>query len=424
MIRTTEFQFASLWGLLLAVALPLAFTVLWLAEKRFRKARTGARPLTEPLGTVRAQAALLVLGLMSLAGGLLTCFWVLVATVEEPFESFIFRIGLGLLGAVVLLASFAVLARRRHSPVLLMSSLAPLKAVRGGRPGILRYLVPLLRLLAIALVILAVARPQVATTEADVFTEGMDIVMVLDVSTSMRAVDFAPPNRPRKRMSRIEGAKAVISSFIKQRTDDRLGLVVFAADAFTQSPLTLDYSILHTVLQSVKTGVIEDGTAIGNAIVVAINRMRESETKSKVIILLTDGDDNASKIAPVQAAEIAAREGIRVFPILVGKGGLVPYPVGKGVFGRMQYRKVEIRTDPALLKEIAKIAKGKFYRAVDQAKLEKDFQDILDQMEKTRLMDPGRYTRHTEVFQLALLPALLALLLELVLRWTRLRRFP
>jgi Ca-activated chloride channel family protein len=264
----------------------------------------------------------------------------------------------------------------------------------------------------------------VATTEADVFAEGMDIVITQDVSTSMNAVDFAPPDSPDNKLARIDGAKSVIARFIQQRQDDRLGLVVFASEAYTQTPLTLDYSILQSVLASVKTGVLEDGTAIGNAIMVSVNRLRESEAKSKVIILLTDGDDNASKIAPLQAAEIAAEQNIRIFPILVGKGGLVPFPVGPNLFGRMQYRNVEIRTNPELLKNIASISKGKFYRSVDQKALEEDFQDILDQMEKTRLMDPGRFTRHTEVFQLLLLPALLALLLELALGWTLYRRFP
>ncbi|MBN2497115.1 MAG: VWA domain-containing protein [Deltaproteobacteria bacterium] len=361
---------------------------------------------------------------MALLGGSAACFWVLLGTDAVLYDEPLFLLGLALLVLVVLLASVSVWIRRRHVPVFVLPSLAPLKAVRAGRPTWLRYAVPLLRISALLLIVAAVARPQVATTEADVFTEGMDIVLTLDVSTSMRAVDFAPPSRRQTRTSRIKGAKEVISRFIQQRSDDRLGLVVFAAEAFTQSPLTLDYSILHNVLQSIKTGVIEDGTAIGNAIMVSVNRLRESEAKSKVIILLTDGDDNASKISPVQAAEIAAGEKIRIFPILVGKGGLVDYPVGKGIFGRTQYRKVEIRTNPELLKRIADIADGKFYRAVDQSKLEKDFQDILDQMEKSRLMDPGRFTRHAEVYQLALLPALLALLLELAMRWTGLRRFP
>jgi Ca-activated chloride channel family protein len=203
-----------------------------------------------------------------------------------------------------------------------------------------------------------------------------------------------------------------------------MGLVVFSAEAFTQVPLTLDYSVIQNVLQAVRTGVIEDGTAIGDALMVSINRLRDSDTKSKAIILLTDGDDNMSRVAPAQAAEVASRQGIRVFPILVGRGGKVPYPVGPNVFGHMQYQEIEMRTNPELLQKIAEVTRGKFYRAVDERALAEDLQDVLDHMEKTRLMDPGRFTRHTEVFQLAVLAALLSLLLELCGRYSRFRAFP
>jgi Ca-activated chloride channel homolog len=424
MIRSTDFHFDAPWGLALAVAIPLLVIALFSIERLRARSALGDRPFAEPERVRRGLMTVLLLSVLATAGGLAATFWVLLFVDEVAFESPLFLGGLGLLGLAVLLSASGLWMKRRHRPVLLVSSTQVMGAVTAGRPSSVRYLVPLLRFVAICLVLVALARPQVATTEADVFAEGMDIVLTVDVSTSMRAVDFAPTSRPRDRKSRINGAKEVISRFIQQRKEDRLGLVVFAADAFTQSPLTLDYSVVQNVLESIKTGVIDDGTAIGNAIMVSVNRLKESEAKSKVIILLTDGDDNASKVAPMQAAEIAHKENIKIFPILVGKGGLVPYPVGKDIFGQMQYRKVEIRTNPELLKNIAQEAKGKFYRARDQQALEEDFQDILDHMEKSRLMDPGRFTRNTEVFQLALLPALLIILLELALSWTRFRRFP
>jgi len=421
--RTTEFALQAPWALLLLVVVPVVVLILYQAERRSRRLQPDVAQLGYGERLARATGSLLIMAVVGLlVGGGLTGF-VLIGTAVEPFKSPLFLAGLTSLGLVVLLATLAVWLMRRSRPVFVFPAVAPLRAVREGTPSPLRLLAPLLRVAVVLLVIAALARPQVATTEADVFTEGMDIVVTLDISTSMEAVDFAPPGR-RGRTSRIQGAKEVIRRFVEQRSEDRLGLVVFAAQAYTQSPLSLDYSILINILKTLKTGVIDDGTAIGNAVVVSINRLRDSDTKSKAIILLTDGDDNASKVSPIQAAEIAAEKGIHIFPILVGKGGKVPYPTGPDLFGQMKYRNVEIRTNPELLKKMAAITKGKFYRAVDQAALEEDFQDILDQMEKSRLMDPGRFTRHTEVFQLALLPALLALLLELALRWTRFRQFP
>ena len=424
MSRSMEFHFDSPWGLVVLVVVPLLLICLFAIERRRTRAALSDNPFCEPQRVRNSLLAFLMVSILATVGGIFATFWVLLAQSDDPWKSPLFFIGLGLLGLVVLITTGSLWIKRRHRPVLLISSTNIISQVKEGRPSSIRFLAPLLRFVAILLVVVAMARPQVATTEADVFAEGMDIVLTIDVSTRMQAVDFAPANSPRDRKSRIVGAKKVIGRFIQQRTEDRLGLVVFAADAFTQCPLTLDYSVIQNILGSVKTGVIQDGTAIGNAIMVSVNRLKESEAKSKVIILLTDGDDNASKVSPKQATEIAMHHDIKVFPILVGKGGLVPYPVGKDIFGQMQYRKVEIRTNPELLKTIAKESKGKFYRAVDEQALEEDFQDILDHMEKSRLMDPGKFTRTTEVFQLALLPALLAILLELALSWTRFRRFP
>ena len=420
MIRSLEFHFESPWALVLLVAVPLVIIALLALERR----RVGR---VRPGGVKRALLAILTLSSIATLGGLVLTGFVLVATADDPKASPAFIAGLCLLGLPVLLAAVAVILRRRTRAVLRFPSLSILTKIPEGRPSKARYLAPFFLLLAVLLVLAALARPRVAATEADVFAEGMDIVLTLDVSTSMRAVDFAPKSSPYDKQSRIKGAKEVIADFIKQRKEDRLGLVVFAGKAFTQCPLTLDYSVVQTILRSVTTAdkaKIKDGTAIGDAIMVSINRLRDSEAKSKVIILLTDGDDNASEVAPLQAAAGAAGEDIKIFPILVGKGGMVLYPAGKNVFGQVQYRKGEVRTNPKLLQDIAKTADGKFYRAVDQEALREDFQDILDHMEKTRLMDPGKFTRHTEVFQLALLPALLSILLGLAVGWTRFRKFP
>jgi len=423
MIRSLEFHFESPWAMVLLVVVPLVLIVLLVLERR----RIGNGGGAGSAGAGRALLVILTLAVITTLGGGLLTFWVLVATNEDPHTSPVFIAGLALLGLCVLLSAVAMILKRRTRAVLRFSSLHILNKISEGRPSRARYLGPFFLMLAVLLVLAALARPRVASTEADVFAEGMDIVLTLDVSTSMRAVDFAPPSSPYDKKSRIEGAKEVIADFIKQRKEDRLGLVVFAGKAFTQCPLTLDYSVVQTIIRSVTTAdkaKIKDGTAIGDAIMVSVNRLRESEAKSKVIILLTDGDDNASEVAPLQAAAGAAGENIKVFPILVGKGGMVLYPAGKNVFGQVQYRKGEVRTNPELLKDIAKTADGKFYRAVDQEALKEDFQDILDHMEKTRLMDPGKFTRHTEVFQLALLPALLSILLGLAVGWTRFRRFP
>jgi len=421
MIRSLEFHFESPWALVLLVAVPLVLVALLALERR-RSRRAGQAGEAK-----RTLLVVLTLAVIATLGGLVLTFFVLVVTNQDPHTSAVFIAGLCLLGLAVLLSALALILRRRSRAVLRFPSLSILSKISEGRPSRVRYLAPFFLLLAVLLVLAALARPRVAATEADVFAEGMDIVLTLDVSTSMRAVDFAPPSSPYDKKSRIKGAKEVIADFIKQRKEDRLGLVVFAGKAFTQCPLTLDYSVVQTILRSVTTADkanIKDGTAIGDAIMVSINRLRDSEAKSKVIILLTDGDDNASEVAPLQAAAGAAGEDIKIFPILVGKGGMVLYPAGKNVFGQVQYRKGEVRTNPELLRDIAKTAEGKFYRAVDQEALREDFQDILDHMEKTRLMDPGKFTRHTEVFQLALLPALLSILLGLAVGWTRFRRFP
>ena len=242
-------------------------------------------------------------------------------------------------------------------------------------------------------------------------------VIALDLSTSMRAADFKP-------VDRITVAKEVLKDFIGRRTSDRIGLVVFAGDAYTQAPLTLDYGILRTLVDQLQIGVIEDGTAIGNAIATAVNRLRESDAKSKVIILITDGDSNAGQISPREAAGLAKAMGVRVFPILVGKGGVVPYPVGVDLLGQTVYQPMPFAVNPELLREIAQLTGGAYANAGDKQELERGLQAVLDRMEKTRIFETTASSRVVELFPRLLGPAFWLAAAGLLLGLTRWRSFP
>ena len=280
----------------------------------------------------------------------------------------------------------------------------------------LRHLPFVLRAAAFALLVVALARPQNIEQNVRTSSEGIDIVMALDVSASMLARDFTP--------DRITAAKQVAGSFIADRYGDRIGLVVFAAEAFTQSPLTTDQSTLQTLLSRVRSGVIDDsGTAIGTGLATAINRLRESEAKSKVIILLTDGVNNLGQIAPLTAAEIARAQGIRVYTIGVGTMGSAPYPAvdiyGQPTGGTVM-AKVEI--DEKTLRAIAEQTGGKYFRATDNAKL-KAIYDEINQLEKSKVEVTERISYHEE-FVPWLLAAFAALLAELLLANLVLKRIP
>ncbi len=261
---------------------------------------------------------------------------------------------------------------------------------------------PLFVFVVLSLVIAALARPRVKAKEIIIHREGVDIVIAFDISTSMKAADFKPKDR-------FTVAKETIKQFIKGRKNDRIGLVVFAGEAYTQVPLTSDFSIILNVLDSIKMGVIEDGTAIGNALALAVNRLRDSKAKSKVVVLLTDGDNNRGNIDPKEAAKLAKEYGIKVYTIQVGKGGLVDYPVDAGMFGTV-YQKVEIPVNPALLKEIAKTTGGKYFVATDASALKRIFKHI-DSLEKSPLPEPD-FVLYTEKYAYFLLPAFLLLLLD------------
>lgn len=309
--------------------------------------------------------------------------------------------------------------RRRARRAVLRFSAAHVLARgrRGIRPRLLAVL-PAMRLCALVLAVVALARPQVRDRRLHDFSvRGIDIVIALDLSTSMEAADFRPHNR-------LYVAKQVLTDFIKQRTNDRIGLVAFAGAAYTQSPLTLDYAVLENVVGQLKTRVIEDGTAIGDAIAVSLNRLRGSKAKSKVVILITDGDNNAGQISPLDAARMAAALKIPVFTILVGKGGKVPFPAGQDMFGHTVWRQMEIDVNPTLLQNIAKITHGAFYRATDGDELRNGLQGVLDHMTKSKLLEGGAAANYRELFGPFLALAFALVGLELLLRSTWLRVFP
>lgn len=277
----------------------------------------------------------------------------------------------------------------------------------------LRHLPFVLRAAAVALGIVALARPQGVEQNARTNTEGIDIMLSIDVSGSMLARDFRP--------DRITAAKEVAGSFIADRYGDRIGLVAFAGEAFTQSPLTTDQSTLQTLLSRIRSGLIEDGTAIGNGLATAINRLRESDAKSKVVILLTDGVNNRGEIAPLTAAEIARAQGIRVYTIGVGTEGMAPYPA-LDMFGNMTFVKQKVEIDEKTLRAIAEQTGGRYFRATDKAKLQAIYDEI-NQLEKSKV-EVFEHVTYQELFLVWLLAAIALLAAEFLLSNLVLKRIP
>jgi Ca-activated chloride channel family protein len=309
--------------------------------------------------------------------------------------------------------------RERRARVALRFSAAHVLARQGrGLRTYLLPLLPLLRVAAVALALIALARPQSRDARVrDLSVEGIDIVVALDLSTSMEAGDFRPQNR-------LHVAKEVLSDFITNRVNDRIGLVVFAGAAYTQAPLTLDYGVLREVLRQLRTRVLEDGTAIGDALATSLNRLRDSDAKSRVVVLITDGDNNAGKFAPMDAANMAKSLHIPVYTILVGKGGKVPFPQGQDLFGNTVWRDTEIPINPELLQDIAARTGGEYYRATDPESLKEGLQRVLDSLERSKLMEGGASATYRENFHPFLLLAFGLAALELLLRSTVLRVFP
>lgn len=301
---------------------------------------------------------------------------------------------------------------RKKEPSMVYSSLEMMKIVSPTLKEKLRDVPAILRTLAAALIIIALARPQTFNSGENTWSEGIDIAMVLDISGSMLAEDFRP--------NRLEAAKNVTNKFIEARTTDRIGLVIFSREAFTQCPLTVDYAVLRNLLKDVKMGMIEDGTAIGNAIANGVNRLKDSKSKSKVMILLTDGVNNAGEIDPVSAARIAATFGIRIYTIGVGTRGEAPYPV-QTPFG-IRYQMMPVEIDEGVLREISGITKGKYYRAVNNKTLEEIYDDI-DKLEKTRI-EVTSYRSAKELFYGYLGAGVFLLVLEFGLSGVVLRRIP
>ncbi len=305
------------------------------------------------------------------------------------------------------------MGRPRSRPSLLFSSIPRGRGMDGGATR-LRHIPFLLFIAAEVLLVVALARPQFGMTREEIATEGIDIVLALDISGSMKAVDFKPQNR-------LFVAKSVASEFIRGRRNDRIGLVIFSAKAFTQCPLTVEYGVLLGLLEKVDFGMIEDGTAIGMAIGTAVNRLKDSKAKSKVIVLLTDGRNNMGEIDPITAARLAQAVGVKIYTIGAGKKGEALYPVEDPIFGT-KYTRMEVDIDDETLEEVAAIAKGRYFRATDAEKLEEIYKEI-SEMETTPV-ESRIYREYSEKFFPFLVLGLSLVVVGVTLGATRLRQLP
>jgi len=273
----------------------------------------------------------------------------------------------------------------------------------------LRHSGIILRSLSLIALIVALARPQSALSWQNSTTEGIDIMIASDISGSMLAEDFKP--------NRLEAGKNIAIDFIKDRPDDRIGLVIFSGESFTQCPLTIDHDVLINLFSAIKNGMVEDGTAIGMGLATAVNRLKDSEVNSKVVILLTDGSNNAGSIPPITAAEIAKQFNVRVYTVGIGKKGFAPYPVQTPM--GIQYQNLPVDVDEATLTKIANITGGKYFRATDNEKLKSIYEQI-DRLEKAKI-DVTQYHKKTESFLPLAIIALLLLVVEFALKNTLLK---
>ncbi|MGM0545719.1 MAG: vWA domain-containing protein [Bacteroidota bacterium] len=291
----------------------------------------------------------------------------------------------------------------KKTPSLLFSNTSGLKNLSGNWRSYGVWVAPLLQILAFSLIVIALARPQYKNTTVERNAEGIDIVLTLDISTSMKAEDLKP--------NRLEAAKNVAEDFISKRMSDRIGLVLFARQSFTMVPPTLDYDMLKNLLADVEMGVVEDGTAIGMGMATAVNRLKDSNAESKVIILLTDGQNNAGEIDPVTAADLALSHDVKVYTIGAGTRGTAPYPVRDPVFGD-RYQNIEVNIDEDMLTQIAEMTGGAYFRATDTERLQEIYNEI-DELEKTEIEEVV-YTDVEDLYARFLLPGILLLMLSLI----------
>ncbi|MDE0897420.1 MAG: VWA domain-containing protein [Longimicrobiales bacterium] len=317
---------------------------------------------------------------------------------------------LGLLVALPVL--FWVRARRRR-PAIRYSAVSDIQAAGVSKARVMAILPPTLRGLALAAFIVALARPQTGITTENVLTEGIDIVMVLDVSSSMLAEDLEP--------NRLEAAKAVGIDFVAGRRNDRIGLVAFAGQAFTQAPLTFDYAVVQSLFDELDVGMIEDGTAVGMGLATAVKRLQASPAESKVVVLLTDGRSNRGEIGPVTAAQMAQALGIRVYTIGAGSQGTARVPVPDPL-GGTRYANMRVDIDEATLQEMAELTGGRYFRATDNESLASIYTEI-DELERTEI-EVENFTQFGEEFPLPLGLGFLLLVAEFGLAQTVLRRLP
>lgn len=307
--------------------------------------------------------------------------------------------------------------KAKQQTTISYSSIGILQTLRSAQVDFLSALPLILRLLAVTLLVMALARPQEGHKSTEILSVGVDIMLALDTSGSMQALDFI---KDEKRDTRLAMVKDVVSQFIENRPNDRMGMVVFGSEAYTQCPLTLDQGILQSFLSKLEIGMAGDSTAIGSAIGIAVKRLKDLKSDSKLIILLTDGRNNAGNLPPLQAAQTAKAFGIKIHTIAVGTHGKAPFLVNS-IFGqRYVYQQVDIDEDT--LKEIAKLTGGQYFRATDLESLKAIYEQI-DQMEKSevKVIDHSEYT---ELFHYFLIPGMFLLLLETVLSNTVLRRIP
>jgi Ca-activated chloride channel family protein len=280
--------------------------------------------------------------------------------------------------------------------------------------GRLRVLLPILRALTVVTLFIAMARPQLTLQEEEITADGVDIMMVMDLPSSMLAQDFTP--------DRLEVSKDVAADFIDKRKYDRIGLAVFSGEAFTQCPLTTDHRILKEFLDGLQCGILQDGTAIGMGLSTAVNRLKDSEAKSKIVILLTDGDNNAGYIKPITAGEIARELDVKVYTIGIGSKGAARTPIRRRSNGDYVYGMSQVNFDEDLLRELSKMTGGQYFRAVSKEGLEEIYQ-IIDQLEKTKI-DVTTIKRYSEEFYLFALLGIIFLVLEVLLRYTIFRTIP